>query len=107
MAVLILAGGQGSRLGFDHQKGMFPMDDLCSRKTLFQLLVEQFARACVDALDFDSYQDFRDLYLANEHAKMPAKMIIMCSIENCDETKQYFRDNKWFGLPEHTFKFIV
>jgi len=38
--VLLVAGGQGSRLGFDHPKGMFPIGPV-SGAPLFQILIEK------------------------------------------------------------------
>ncbi len=40
VAVITVAGGQGSRLGFDHPKGMFPIGPKSDR-TLFQVFAEQ------------------------------------------------------------------
>src|ERR1700687_5079197 len=40
VAVLMVAGGQGSRLGFEHPKGMFAIGPV-TRKSLFQIHVEK------------------------------------------------------------------
>ncbi|MFZ5830327.1 MAG: UTP--glucose-1-phosphate uridylyltransferase [Planctomycetota bacterium] len=44
VGVVLVAGGQGTRLGFDHPKGMFPIGPI-SRRTLFQIHVEKIVAA--------------------------------------------------------------
>ena len=50
VGVVVLAGGQGSRLGFDGPKGKYKIG-LQSDKSLFQILVERFLKAQMDAHD--------------------------------------------------------
>lgn len=39
VGAILVAGGQGSRLGFEHPKGMFPIGPL-SKRTLFRMLID-------------------------------------------------------------------
>jgi UDP-N-acetylglucosamine/UDP-N-acetylgalactosamine diphosphorylase len=77
-AVLTVAGGQGSRLGFAGPKGMFPISPI-RKKTLFALHAEKLLAA-------------RRWY----GAQIP--WLIMTSPSNRAETEEYFRKEAWFGL---------
>mgnify|MGYP001626781382 CR=1 FL=1 len=50
VGTVILAGGQGSRLGFNGPKGKYNIG-LPSQKSLFQILTERFFRAQLNAHD--------------------------------------------------------
>lgn len=78
VAVLIVAGGQGVRLGHNKPKGTFPVSPLMN-KTLFQLFCEQ-----VRALSL-RYQ-----------ARIP--LLLMTSYENHADTVAFFNTFDFFGL---------
>jgi UDP-N-acetylglucosamine/UDP-N-acetylgalactosamine diphosphorylase len=86
VAVLIVAGGQGSRLGFDHPKGMFPVGPV-SRKSLFQLHAEK-----VQAL-------------GRRYKALPP-LLVMTSPATHDETVAFFADHRSFGLPAEAVHFF-
>jgi UDP-N-acetylglucosamine/UDP-N-acetylgalactosamine diphosphorylase len=79
VAYLVVAGGQGTRLGFDHPKGMFPIGPL-SKKTLFQLHAEK-----VLALHRLS------------GARIP--LLVMTSPATDAETRLFFKRKNYFRLP--------
>ncbi len=83
---LLVAGGQGSRLGYDHPKGMFPVS-VIKHKSLFQLFAEK-------------------TLAASKQAQRPLPLAIMTSLLNDGETKQFFRKHRYFGLqPSQVFFF--
>ncbi len=87
VAALTVAGGQGTRLGFDGPKGTYPIGPV-SGKSLFQYFAESIRRAG------DKYG-------------RPITWYIMTSTLNCDATKAFFVENDSFGLaPEQVFFFI-
>jgi len=83
---LTVAGGQGSRLGFDGPKGMFPISPL-RKLTLFALHAEKLLAA-------------RRWY----DAQIP--WLIMTSPSNREETEEYFRREDWFGLGSSSVLFF-
>jgi UDP-N-acetylglucosamine/UDP-N-acetylgalactosamine diphosphorylase len=86
VAVLVVAGGQGSRLGFDHPKGMFPIGPV-TNKSLFQLHSEKV------------------LALRRRYGK-PIPFLVMTSPATHAETESFFREHGYFGLPpEEVFFF--
>jgi UDP-N-acetylglucosamine/UDP-N-acetylgalactosamine diphosphorylase len=78
VAALIVAGGQGSRLGFDKPKGMLPIGPV-SQRTLFEMLANK-----IDALQ--------------RHYKTTIPLLIMTSPSVHDETVSYFAEHDYFGL---------
>lgn len=85
VAVVTVAGGQGTRLGFDHPKGMFPIGPVSDR-TLFQIFAEQI------------------LARRRRHqAQMP--WILMTSDATHQETIDFFDDHDHFGLGRDTVHF--
>ncbi|MCL1920449.1 MAG: UDPGP type 1 family protein [Kiritimatiellaeota bacterium] len=78
VAVLLVAGGQGSRLGYEGPKGAFPIGPL-TRRPIFYF----HARKIVG--------------LAARYGK-PVPFYIMTSATNDAQTKAHFEEHKYFGL---------
>lgn len=82
VAVITVAGGQGTRLSFDHPKGMFPIGPKSDR-TLFQIFAEQIlARR------------------RRHHATIP--WLIMTSDATHAETLDFLKQHQYFGLGPDT-----
>jgi len=79
VGLIIVAGGQGSRLGFQHAKGLFPIGPL-SRRTLFEFLIDR-VRA-----------------VSRRYAQS-IPIYVMTSPATHAETIDYFQQNQFFGLP--------
>ena len=78
VAAIIVAGGQGSRLGFEHPKGMFSIGPV-SGHSLFQILIEKVVSTA-------------RLYGS------PVPLYVMTSPATHEETVQYLDANSRFGL---------
>ena len=79
LGVILVAGGQGSRLGFDHPKGMFPIGPV-SNRPLFQVLIDYLLA-------------IRGRY----QASIP--LFLMTSPATHDETIDFLASHQRFGLP--------
>lgn len=86
VAVLLVAGGQGSRLGFDKPKGMYRVGPV-SGATLFEIHVQK-----VLALRTRYQSDI--------------PFLVMTSPATHDDTIGFFEANRYFGLPESGVRFF-
>lgn len=87
VGTLILAGGQGTRLGFKGPKGMFPIS-LIKNKTLFQIFAEK-------------------IVAAGAQAGTSLQLGIMTSRENDAQIRQFFRENNFFKLKQSQTDFFI
>ena len=78
VGVVLVAGGQGTRLGFPHPKGMFPVG-IVSRRTLFQILIDH-------------------LLAVSRRYGATIPLYIMVSPATREETIAYFEQHDYFGL---------
>lgn len=78
VAAFTVAGGQGTRLGYDGPKGTFPVTPL-KRKPLFQVFAEKIRAAGV-------------------RYGRPLHWFIMTSHQNHAATEAFFAEHKYFGL---------
>ncbi len=86
VALLTVAGGQGTRLGFDGPKGTYPIGPVTGR-SLFAYFAQGIARA-------------------GEKYGRDFTWHIMTSVLNDAATREYFQSNAWFGLrPEQVVFF--
>ena len=85
-AFLTVAGGQGSRLGFDGPKGLFPVTPI-RRLTLFALFAEK-------------------LLAARRRYGAAIPWLIMTSRGNHEDTRRAFERADWFGLGAGTVRFF-
>jgi UDP-N-acetylglucosamine/UDP-N-acetylgalactosamine diphosphorylase len=87
VAVLVVAGGQGSRFGFEGPKGIFPVSPV-KKKSLFQLFSETVAAL-------------------NRRYRSAIPLLVMTSRENDGTVKDFFRAHHFFGLDSGTVFFFT
>lgn len=86
-AFLTVAGGQGSRLGFDGPKGLYPVTPI-RRLPLFALFAEK-------------------LLAARRRYGVEIPWLVMTSRGNHDDTRRAFERADWFGLGAGTVRFFT
>ena len=86
-ACLTVAGGQGTRLGFDAPKGTFPIGPVSGR-TLFEYFAQSIARA-------------------EEKFGAPIRWYVMTSALNREATEKFFRERNNLGLREDQVFFFT
>ncbi|XP_031397556.1 UDP-N-acetylglucosamine diphosphorylase 1 isoform X2 [Punica granatum] len=96
LAVLLLAGGQGTRLGSSDPKGCFNIG-LPSGKSLFQIQAERIL--CVQKL---ASQDINE----DSTGCLPIHWYIMTSPFTNEATRKYFETHKYFGLSADQITFF-
>ena len=86
-AVVTMAGGQGTRLGWSGPKGTYKLDVGENGKYIFEILVDTLKKA-------------------NKKYQTEINWYIMTSIENNDETINFFEEHKYFGYNKNKVKFF-
>lgn len=86
VGAILVAGGQGTRLGFDKPKGMFPIGPV-SQRSLFQVFCEQ-------------------LLARGRKAGTVIPYFVMTSDATHDDTVSFFEENHFFGLKQHDVYFF-
>lgn len=86
LAIVTLAGGQGTRLGYKGPKGSFELDTN-PKKSLFEIICDY-------------------LKTANSKFNVSIPWYIMTSIYNDDDTKKFFENHNYFGYNKSLIKFF-
>ena len=82
LAMILVAGGQGSRLGFNHPKGMYEIGPV-SNVSLYQI---HFEKVMARAKQFGA----------------PVPMYVMTSPPTHEETSTFLKEHNFFGMnPDH------
>jgi UDP-N-acetylglucosamine/UDP-N-acetylgalactosamine diphosphorylase len=93
VGVILLAGGQGTRLGFDRPKGEYILG-LPSRKTLFQLQAQRIQRL----------QEMASKATGVENVRIP--WYIMTSPMTDTDTREHFQEVNNYGIAEEDIVFF-
>ncbi len=87
VAAFVVAGGQGTRLGYDGPKGCYPVTPV-KNKSLFATFAEQ-------------------ILAASRRYGKPVPWYVMTSVTNDEATRAFFADNDHFGLAPEDVTFFT
>lgn len=87
VAIVTMAGGQGTRLGYKGPKGTYMLNLKPIKKSLFQILAENIIET-------------------NNKYNVVIPWYIMTSEENHNQTISFFAINNFFGYPKEKIKFF-
>ena len=87
-AVVTMAGGQGTRLGFNGPKGTFKLDIGENGKYIFEILADTLKRE-------------------SKELGAESNWYIMTSIENDEATKKFFEEHNFFEINKDKVKFFT
>ena len=87
LAVVTMAGGQGTRLGHNGPKGTYDLG-LDSHKSIFEILCDTMKEAC-------------------EKYNVTIPWYFMTSDANNEDTIQFFKDHNYFGYPKEAISFFI
>lgn len=88
LAIVTMAGGQGTRLGYKGPKGTYMLNLKPIKKSLFQILAENIQEA-------------------NKKYNVIIPWYIMTSLENDKQTKAFFEINNFFEYPKEKITFFT
>ena len=87
-AIVTMAGGQGTRLGFNGPKGTFKLDIGKKGKYIFEILADTIKKS------------------KEQYGTLPY-WYIMTSIQNNDQTIEFFKEHNYFDYPKEKIKFFI
>ena len=104
VGAIVMAGGQGTRLGSALPKGTFDIG-LPSKKSLFQLQAERI-RKVIELAAAAAAAAAAENEEGKESASPSLPWYIMTSPQTHEQTVEFFRENAYFNLPEKDVVFF-